>query len=64
MSAYQKEAVNDGHSPKVNRISVKQPSIFGDSMSTKEQTSKEWVWLESVPIQSRRQQVGSKPQSN
>jgi hypothetical protein len=64
MPAYQKEAINNGYSPKMNRISEKQPSVFGDSVSTKAQTSKEWVWLESVPIQSRRQQVGSKPQSN
>lgn len=60
MSAYQKDAVNNSHSPKVNRISEKKPSILGDSVSTKAQTSKEWVWLESVPIQSMRQQVGSK----
>jgi hypothetical protein len=64
MSTHQKEAINNGHRPKMNRISEKQPSVFGDSLYTKAQTSKEWVWLESVPIQSRRQQVGSKPQSD
>jgi hypothetical protein len=64
MSAYQKEAIYNGHRPKMNRISEKSSSVFGDSVSTKAQTSREWVWLESVPIQSRRQQVGSKPQSN
>jgi len=35
MSTYQKKAVNKGHSPKMNRISEKQPSAFGDSVSTK-----------------------------
>lgn len=64
MSAYQKDAIYKGHSPKMNRISEKPPSVFSDSVSTKAQTSKEWVWLESVPIQSRRQQVGSKQQLN
>lgn len=63
-SAYQKDAVNNSYSPKVNRISEKKTSILGDSGSTKAQTSKEWVWLEFVPIQSMHQQVGSKPRSN
>jgi hypothetical protein len=43
MSAYQKEAIYKGHSPKMNRISEKLASEFSDSVSTKAQTSKEWV---------------------